>query len=366
MLSKLSVPIPPYEDVITVSNLSTQLIKNKDSLTKMKLPELKHIARSNKLHVTGNKKILIDRIKLHIHKYLQILKIQSIFRGYITRRSFILRGPALKDRKQCVNESDFYTLEPLNDIPFEEFYSYRDNRNFVYGFNLLSIIQLIKNRGTIINPYNREQIELQRQIDIIKLYHFTHILFPSVIPNFMILSYPKQNIYSIITNNQNSIISFLNHQNISEEYNIRIQRYNNIIQKSISVRINELFMEIDLLGNYTQSYWFSQLTRREYIKLYRNLYEIWNYRANMSQEIRRNICPLYEPFYRIFNAPVYFNELDLETIKLACLIVVERMIYTGVDLEFRKLGALHALSALTTVSNEARESMPWLYESILI
>jgi hypothetical protein len=40
------------------------------------------------------------------------------------------------------------------------------------------------------------------------------------------------------------------------------------------------------------------------------------------------------------------------------------MVYCGIDDEYRKIGTLHALTALTIVSNGARNSLPWLYESL--
>ncbi len=49
----------------------------------------------------------------------------------------------------------------------------------------------------------------------------------------------------------------------------------------------------------------------------------------------------------------------------ACLIVFENAIYSGIDEDYRKLGAFHVLSALTLVSRGAREAMPWLYESVM-
>jgi hypothetical protein len=50
---------------------------------------------------------------------------------------------------------------------------------------------------------------------------------------------------------------------------------------------------------------------------------------------------------------------------MACLIVFENMVYSGIDEDHRKLGTFHALSGLTMVSIPARTAMPWLYESIV-
>jgi hypothetical protein len=130
-------------------------------------------------------------------------------------------------------------------------------------------------------------------------------------------------------------------------------------------RIEELFMEIDQLGNYTQSSWFLNLDGRAYTRLYRSLYDIWNYRSQMSEETRRKISPFYSPFEGIFNRQINTMNMDLNQIKVACLIAMENMIYSGIDEDYRKIGAFHALSALTIVSHSARIAMPWLYDSVV-
>jgi hypothetical protein len=85
----------------------------------------------------------------------------------------------------------------------------------------------------------------------------------------------------------------------------------------------------------------------------------------MNYETKQRICPFHGPFDYIFTRPVQYNTLSLEQIKLACLIVMENMIYSGIDDEYRKIGCFHALSALTVVSPGARDAMPWLYESVV-
>jgi hypothetical protein len=74
---------------------------------------------------------------------------------------------------------------------------------------------------------------------------------------------------------------------------------------------------------------------------------------------------LGNPFFNIFNERIYYNDVSLGRIQEACLIVFENMVYTGIDVEHRKIGTMHALSALTTVSLNARTTMPWLYESLV-
>ena len=58
------------------------------------------------------------------------------------------------------------------------------------------------------------------------------------------------------------------------------------------------------------------------------------------------------------------NDANVEIVRDMCLKIFECMVYCGADDEYRRIGALHALSALTLVSMEARQAMPWLYESL--
>ena len=121
-------------------------------------------------------------------------------------------------------------------------------------------------------------------------------------------------------------------------------------------------MEIDRLGNYSSSSWFQNLSHMQYIRLYRCIYDIWTFRGQITNEMKRQICPFYEPFDGIF-PPGSSHSISFSDIKKACLLVFENIIYSSPDIEIRKIGALHCLSSLTVVSISARISMPYLYEA---
>jgi hypothetical protein len=57
--------------------------------------------------------------------------------------------------------------------------------------------------------------------------------------------------------------------------------------------------------------------------------------------------------------------MSKEQMQEICLNVMEAMVHTGVDTEYRKIGTLHVLSVLTIVSMQARNSMTWLYDSLI-
>ena len=135
--------------------------------------------------------------------------------------------------------------------------------------------------------------------------------------------------------------------------------------RPINQRIQDLFIEIDLLGNYTQSSWFTALEHRDYVRFFRTLLDVWNYRAQLTPEAKRNICQLHDPFLNVrINTYNYLEVPEIELIT-ACVTVMENMIYTGVDAEYKQIGALLSLSVLTLVSIPARNNMFWLYESLI-
>lgn len=157
-------------------------------------------------------------------------------------------------------------------------------------------------------------------------------------------------------------------QNYITQHNAIVQQrwhqLRTIRSNPIATRIQGLFMEIDLLGNYTNMSWFTSLGRREYIRLYRIMYEIWNYRGGLTSETKIKICIVADPFHEISRRNLDFYQISMEMMQEICVKVMEYLVYCGIDDEYRKIGALHMLSALTVVSTPARMSMPWLYESI--
>jgi hypothetical protein len=125
-------------------------------------------------------------------------------------------------------------------------------------------------------------------------------------------------------------------------------------------RIEELFITIDRLGNYTQSRWFSELSKRDYIRFYDSYYAWWN---RLPVATKRDICYTMNPFS---DSDIRFRPLDeVERFEYqeACLTLMEHMVFTGVNEEAQRLGALHVLSQLTRVSYLARVALPWLYDT---
>jgi len=364
----------------------TEYIKNPPNLAKMKIPELKSIAKYNKLHVTGTKPVLIQRISGYYISCILAIKIQKIIRGYFTRLSFKLRGSGFKNRTICTNTTDFLTMDPLDEIPHSRFYSYTDERKFTYGFDLNSLISIYKKKGKIVNPYNREKISLVTLHAILKLYRLIGFIYkdyehdeldtpppPPIIstniqPVFLnnvpsrtnTLTSPILRPYGVATQVNLPIIDLSNNILVQPNRMTDVQ-LSDIRTRSVNDRVIAVFMDMDQLGHYTNNVWFQELDKRQYYNFFREIYNIWRFRAQLSYFTKFRICP-FDPT-DVFGSIIY-DDMTIENMREGCLRIVENMVYMGLDTDHRNLGTFHILSALTVVSPPARQALPWLYESV--
>lgn len=316
----------------------------------------------------GTKKVLYEKLKYFFEQQRLVIIIQKTARRYLTKVVLDLMGPAKFDRKICVNDSDFYTMEPLINIPFDNFFSYKDKENFVYGFELSSLIQYIKVkeksgelRRKIKNPYNRNSMKHEIP-KIHKLQHLIHVINGTTLKRELptrIQSRPRS------SSHNNDLRSRTLSIGINSNYNhaLMLETIREMRSKPNENRTRELFIVIDQLGNYSNYNWFLNLDRGCYLRYYRILKDVWTYRAQIPTYTKIKICPLWDPFGMFSNVNV--GELTREQLMSRCLCVMEDMVYTGVEQQYRVIGSLHVLSVLTVINREARSNMPWLYESLI-
>ena len=292
--------------------------------------ELKEICKHYILHVSGTKPILTFRIYNYLLKTNFAIIIQSRTRGKLRRTYNKLFGDALFKRSLCKNSSDFFTMDEVSQIPYNQFISVRCNNN-IWGFDLLSLFNLfIKTENTVIfNPYSREELDYKILLNIKKIIHMAPIL---------------NNPVNIVLNAHND--KFCK-------------------RKNLEFKCLDLFHEIDELGNYTKAEWFLSLNKYEIIRFIRELIDIWEYRAQLSSATKAKICyPYGQPFLYYLNirSPISTSLLQIQDVALN---IIGKFIQTALNKENRILGANFVLCALTLVNSEAAESLPWLYQSVI-
>lgn len=381
--------VKPKHSIVTVN----EYLSNPSKIDNLKLPEIKQHLKHYKssfivpayyksyekrdaknaiksVHdftLMGTKKVLYEKLKYFFEQQRLAIIIQKTARRYLTKVVLDLIGPAKFNRKLCVNDSDFYTMEPLTNIPFDNFYSYKDKENFIYGFELSSLIQYIKVKEKsgemrrMKNPYNRDS--MKREIPkIYKLHHLIRVINGTI---------PKRELPTRIqtrprsSSHNNDLRSRTLSIGIDSNYNhaLMLETIREMRSKSNEQRTRELFIVIDQLGNYSDYNWFLNLDRGCYLRYYRILKDIWTYRAQIPTYTKIKICPLWDPFGMFSN--VNLGELTTEQLMSRCLCVMEDMVCTGVEQQYRTIGSLHVLSVLTVINREARSNMPWLYESLI-
>jgi len=294
------------------------------------ISQLKYLNKHYKLRISGTKPQLISRIYSFLFLSFNATKIQKGFRNHLQKKYNNCHGPAVKNRRLCTNDADFFTMDELRELPVEQFFSFKDVDGFIYGFDLMSFYNLLnKTDGQIKNPYNRHPISDNIISDFNTLIRMSKILKISI------------NVHI---------------QDISAE----LSKAKNIELKTVA-----LFQNIDALGNYSHPKWFMDLNRTQLIKMFREIIDIWSYRAHLTNEIKRNICPpVGNPFPRIVNFHNLQTMGDLDDIREYILNILEKLVLSGIDKDSKCLGAYYVLGALTLVSTDAANALPWLYQAL--
>ena len=289
---------------------------------------LKDICKHYKLVQRGNKDEVRDKIYDFLFTSYYAVKIQKHFRRYLINLYYKFKGPIVFNTKDCTNDTDFFTLENLSDVNHDELFSFKDNKN-IWGFNIVSIYNLfIKSKNKIVlNPYTRENL--------------SNIIFHNI-KRFIKLSKCLNKKINIVINENDTTIS---------------------LKKKNEIKTLELFQIINELGNYSDHNWFLNLNRIELIRFIRELHDIWNYRAQLSNIVKCEICSPYGNPFRFIDV-LQINHSNYLNIQRNALAIISQFITKGTSNENCNLGAIYVLSALTLVNVDAANSMPWLYQSV--
>jgi len=285
------------------------------------IPKLKEICKQYKLKVSGNKTQLIERIKKHLKETTSAIKIQKATRKYLVRQYNYYKGYHLKTN--CVNETDFYSLDELTTVPYEQFFAFKDVGGHVYGWDIASLWNLLvrtKPGEKLVNPYNCQPFPTDMWTSL------------------------------------NNVIKLSKALKINIKFNVDLdESYIN----SFESKLLSTFQHINSLGNYTDHNWVIQLNSSQLHRFLQELTDIWLHRAGLNNATRNHIC-FHFPFIN-YN----FNLVNIDDLREIALAAITNLVYKGETAEYQQLGAMYVLTALTIVSTDAANSLPWLYASVV-
>jgi len=303
--------------------------------------QLKNICRHYKLPVSGSKQILTNTIYKYLYFSHYATRIQRQWRKCYVKLYAKLHGPARFKRDLCVNETDFFTMDAVKDIPYKQFFSYLDTKdNMIYGFDIMSLYNLIEK-----NSYKNEKHQ-----------HYNEVLNP----------YTRNPFSEKVKKNFQSLLFFA--YLLKDDVELDIKEVEDIkvapvsLTATIEQRAFNLFQDIDSLGNYTNPVWFMELRRHQILIYLKEFHDIWAYRAQLSEQIKHEICPQGNPFSTIHVSEL--AQIPFRELQHTVLVLMETMVRSGLSQNSRYLGSTYVLCALTLVNDAAAEALPWLYESV--
>ena len=247
-----------------------------------------------------------------------IKSVQNIVKNKIKERKLLkIHGPACINREICNNGEDFYTFEDIKDIPQKYFFSYKDEKDIIWGFDIRSLTDLLKNSSD--NPYTRVSFSGEVKISI---------------------------------NNLNVLLKKENIQTTHEK--VVIQDRSVLIHQ----KITDLFSRIEYSGLSCNQEWLTHISVYYLKKLYRTLEDIWNYRLQLTHRDKIRLCPPNGVnFNRIRNVLHSNSKDDILEIIIDDICKFER----SQDINDKKLGYMYFLIGLGSFSRDCFEThYEWL------
>ena len=306
-----------YRDILySLCEYKLKNLKNKEKNFKLLQTYVVETYNKNKLYYDN-----IDKIRL----------ISKIYRGYIIKNLYKAKGPGFLNRSCINNTTDFLNFTDIKDISNRYLITYKDDSNFIYGFDVRSLLSYIEELDTINinNPYTQKQFSKTfiANIYIIDTYNKTHA----------------------IQDNSDS-----NHRQINKS--VKITPELEIKRKCVSI-----FQRMDDLELYTQASWFLDLNILNLKKLYFLIEDIWNYRARLTRVLKKK----FVTNGIAFNWPIFYIKKITNKVKIQTILLqeFEKFVYQGATKSDCVTASYWILMGLTAVSPAAAAGCPSLVQS---
>ena len=231
------------------------------------------------------------------------------------------------------NETDFYNLDSITDIPKEYFYEYLEDGKY-YAFDIRTLNDYLNTCNPLEgykNPYTHVAITLEKTEEIKKQYK------------------------------------------LLEKKGLPLDGYKEIDSiepdKQLEWRCLGIFQKINELGHYSEYKWFWDLDLKGLKGMYIGLEDLWNYRLYLSKEQRNKIVPKHKPF-KLYTIEGFKSIKLLTTARIVLLDEIEKLITSG-KLEGKNgndnkyTGSILVLTALVEVSPSAAQIMTHLVPTLL-
>ena len=248
----------------------------------------------------------------------KIILLQKKIKDRGVNKLNLLRGEGFLNKKLSNNDTDFFTYDSRDEIDDKYYFSYKDEKGFIWFFDIRSFNKLVELKQP--TPY-------------------TMFLLPHEV-----IKRAKKLTKLLNLNQSDELI---------DKKQIQLSRKQIVKQKTI-----DLFSDIDNAGYYCQPIWFLSLNLHLLKKLYRNLEVLWNYRLQITPEVKSRICPPNGLVFttRLSDINHYTNRDELKDLILNDILKFQN----AISFEDKKLGYMYFIIGLGAVSRPCCETHEWL------
>jgi hypothetical protein len=219
---------------------------------------------------------LLARIDNLDPTHRKIIKIQRLVRKYKYRIRQWNRGKGcIYPLIQCTNKDDFCSLDPLDAVPNRLLFTYRDADGFTYGFNLLSLLELLSGCEQPLNPYTRKPID---RAVINRANRYYRIL---------------DNWSKVDESDQHTILEQQHNNHIIIPGNIATNNYvpgsgsRLTLKDRIRQRLQTVFQKINYLGYQTNTEWLIDKSVPLLITFIKTLARNWSYQLGFTDATKQ-------------------------------------------------------------------------------
>ncbi len=242
--------------------------------------------------------------------------IRKACRRWIARRG----GPLVWFREESNNPYDFFSSDPVADIPLRDFVSFVDAGKG-YCMDSKSAMSLVTHANTnhepALNPFTRAPLP------------------PTFLRRLRL------------------------HGTIGEWEPLQAQTP----EQTLNLATTDLFRAMEDLGYYTDPAWFTSLGRTSLQRFYIELADIWYHRAQLTRADQQRIVPGARVRIRPFPVPIsHIVPMTKSELSSLMVNVCTVLVTAASERSDRQLGVMYVLGALTLISSGARAANPWILE----
>jgi len=267
--------------------------------------------------------ILTEKFKKYDYYNNYIINIENIqlkLKYKFNKVNRILRGEGYIHRDKCNNKEDFFTYETVHEINNKYFFSYKDDKNIIWFFDIRSLKKLINTNQS--NPYTMVPFNSETII------------------------------------RANKLVDILKNKGISLNFEDEMKEIKKDKKAILKQKMVDVSAIMERLGFSFNLEWFTILSLLHLKKLYALLEDIWNYRTQLSLSSKRMICP---PNGIIFNK----SQLEIRNINsrdnIREIILNDILKFNdAIDDGNKRNGYMYFLIGLGKVNTSVYDIHPWI------